>query len=73
MKTLKQIRCKNCESYNHDCDEDYETTNCEMTPSDVREWLNQKLHDFPQQFPRSREKNTIENAFIFELMEELGE
>ena len=42
MTTLKQIRCKNCESFNNDCEEDYEETNCEVTLNDVREWIQQK-------------------------------
>ena len=61
--SLKQIRCKNCESFNSDCEKDYETQECEVTLKDVKEWLQQKQ--------KSISIMEFATNVIYELLEEL--
>jgi uncharacterized protein YgfB (UPF0149 family) len=62
MKTLQQILSE--------WGIDDETTVFDATQA-FMEWLKQFLHDFPEQFPRSKDKNKIENNFILKRLREL--
>ena len=52
------------------CDENGVTSTIDIIVA-VKEWLQQYLHDFPDQFPRNRPKYSIENEFIQKRLEEL--
>jgi hypothetical protein len=51
-------------------DEDFERM-WQIFKDTNREWLQQYLHDFPNQFPRNRPKYQIENDFIKQRIKEL--